>query len=361
MRKIIHVDMDAFFAAVEQLDHPEWRGKPVIVGGAPTGRGVVSTASYEARRFGIHSAMPTARAGRLCPQGVFVSPRFHRYKEISQQVMEIFRSYTESVEAMSLDEAYLDVTENKKQIPFATEVAKEIRKEIFEKTGLTASAGVASSKFIAKIASDLNKPDGLTVIPPHRVKALLKNLPIRKVPGIGKVTEANLVKKGILTVGDLQEKTLEELEKLFGKRAHWYFDISRGIDPRRVSPRTGRKSIGAERTFSEDSVDLTWLEYKLEEISQAVSDRLKKNDEQARTVTLKLTFFDFTKKTKSRTLPQPVRQTAEILEVASSLLKETDAGEKAIRLLGLSLSGLDQQALAGRRDYFIGEQLEFDF
>ena len=254
-RKIIHIDMDAFFAAVEQRDNPELRGKPVIVGGDPGGRGVVATCSYEARRFGIHSAMSCARAYRLCPQARFVPPRFEAYRTVSLQIREIFHQYTDLVEPLSLDEAFLDVTDNKPAIQSATWVAQEILQKIKQVTGLTASAGVSYNKFLAKIASDMHKPDGLTVVTPEQAKAFIEVLPVRRFHGVGRVTEKRMQTLGILTGADLKKRPQQELDKNFGKAGQYYYQIARGIDLRPVLPNRVRKSIGKETTLSEDIAD----------------------------------------------------------------------------------------------------------
>ena len=250
LRKIIHIDMDAFYASVEQRDFPEYRGKPVVVGGDPNSRSVVSTASYEARKFGIHSAMPTSKAKRLCPHAIFVFPRFSAYKTVSRQINEIFHEFTDLVEPLSLDEAYLDVTENKKGVASATQIAKEIKKRIFEVTELTASAGVAAIKFIAKIASGMNKPNGLTVITPNEAEKFLEELPIGKFYGIGEATEKKMLSLGIKTGKDLKQFTQSELIRHFGKSGSFYYNIVRGDDFREVEPYRTRKSIGAKLLHS---------------------------------------------------------------------------------------------------------------
>jgi len=256
-RKIIHIDMDAFYASVEQRDHPQLRGKPVIVGGDPGSRGVVATCSYEARRFGIHSAMSSARAYRLCPQAIFVRPRFDVYRAVSAQIREIFHQHTDLVEPLSLDEAYLDVTENKQQIASATWVAREILQQIYKQTALTASAGVSYNKFLAKLASDIDKPAGLTVVTPEQAEAFIGQLPVRRFHGIGRVTEKKLLARGIASGADLRRCSLAELEHLFGSAGQYFYDIARGIDTRPVVPNRVRKSIGKETTLAEDcaSVD----------------------------------------------------------------------------------------------------------
>jgi DNA polymerase-4 len=270
-RKIIHIDMDAFYASVEQLDNPELAGKPVIVGGRPDSRGVVAACSYEARRFGIRSAMPCAHAYKRCPEAIFVRPRMARYKEISEQIMRIFLRYTDLVEPMSLDEAYLDVTSNIKQQPSATLLAREICQAILDETGLTASAGVSCNKFVANIASDLNKPNGISVIEPDRVQDFLATLPIGKFHGIGKVTEARMLQLNIRTGADLRNCSRIELAEYFGKNGNFYYDIVRGRDPRPVRTSRVRKSVGSERTLKEDTTDMDEISALLESLVGQVS------------------------------------------------------------------------------------------
>ncbi len=335
-RKIIHVDMDAFYASVEQRDNPSLRGKPVVVGGPPNSRSVVCAASYEARKFGVRSAIPCSQAERLCPHAIFVPPRFPAYREVSQQIMEIFRRYTEAVEPLSLDEAYLDVTENFFKIPSATWIATEIREKIRRTTGLTASAGVAPNKFLAKIASDMNKPDGLTVITPSDVETLLQHLPMRKVPGVGKVTEEKLRKVGILTTNDLRNYSEERLNELFGAMGSYYFRIARGIDDREVHPTRERKSVGAEETFPKDILDVQALRNELVELGKKVWRR--RGEHQGRTVTVKVTYSKFEKATRARTLPRAVESEEELIHLAFELLGHTEAGTRPIRLVGVTLS-----------------------
>ncbi|HKJ44237.1 MAG TPA: DNA polymerase IV [Balneolales bacterium] len=340
-RKIIHIDMDAFYASVEQRDKPELRGKAVIVGGSPDGRGVVATASYEARKFGVHSAMPAARAKRLCPHGIFVKPRFDAYKEISLQIRDIFFEYTDLVEPLSLDEAYLDVTENLVGNPSATLIAREIRKRIKEETGLTASAGVAPNKFLAKVASDINKPDGMTVITPEDAEKFIETLPIGKFHGIGKVTEKKMKSLGIKTGADLKKWPEIDLVNQFGKVGSYYYGIAKGIDDREVKAHRIRKSIGAENTFSEDYDDIQWMQKQLDEIAFKVAGRLEKSHTKGRTITLKVRFANFQRITRSMTLIQSVSDTDTIASVAKELLTQTEAGERKIRLLGITVSNLD--------------------
>lgn len=337
-RKIVHVDMDAFFAAVEQRDHPEYRGKPLIIGGDPNSRGVVSTCSYEARKFGIHSAMPTSRAFKLCPHGIFTGCNFDSIKEASNQVHEIFHKYTDKVEPLSLDEAYLDVTENKINEPSATRIAQMIRRDIFEKTRLTASAGVSYNKFIAKVASDINKPDGLTVIIPEQAQDFIFNLPIRKFWGVGKVTEKKMLQLGIKSGKELFEYKLYELIELFGKAGPFFYDIVRGIDNRDVEPHRISKSIGRENTFKEDIIDKEKLIDFLGTVATRVEDDLRKKSKKALTITLKVTYHDFTKVTRSITATSHISKAKDIMLYIDSLVPKTLIGEKAVRLLGISTS-----------------------
>ncbi len=337
-RKIIHIDMDAFYASVEQREDPGLKGKPVIVGGPPQSRGVVSTCSYEARKFGIHSAMPSSRAFRLCPGAVFLRPNFALYKEISGQVREIFHRYTDLVEPLSLDEAYLDVTENFLDVSSATIIAREIRKLIHKETGLTASAGVSFNKFLAKVASDMNKPDGLTVITPGDAEIFLEKLPVGKFFGIGKVTEKHLVKRGIRTGKDLKDLEISEMVKIFGKSGTFFYNIVRGIDTRPVNPHWVRKSLGKEVTLQEDIVTVEDALEVLKKTASQVWLLIEKNSIRARTLTLKVKYHDFRSVTRSITLDEFISSEEIIMMHVTRLLKSTEAGEKRIRLLGISTS-----------------------
>ncbi|EMY79244.1 ImpB/MucB/SamB family protein [Leptospira weilii serovar Ranarum str. ICFT] len=344
-RKIIHVDMDAFYASVEQRDFPEYKGKPLVVGGPPNSRSVVSAASYEARKFGVRSAMPCSRAAQLAPQAIFVLPRFEAYKEVSKQIREIFLEYTDRVEMLSLDEGYLDVTFNKKNIPFAVTIAKEIRAEILKRTGLTASAGVGNSKFIAKLASEKNKPNGLTVVLPDDVISFIDPLPVSSFHGVGKVTARRMEELGIRTGKDLRTKNIDELVSHFGKMGIYYYKISRGEDEREVEPFRKRKSLGAENTFDQDKTDREDLLRQLRNVAVEVERRLKKRDFAGKTLTLKIKFYNFSLKTRSTTLSEPIFGSEELYSVAAELFEEffeTNDGKrtaiKAIRLLGISLS-----------------------
>ncbi|MDG5767056.1 DNA polymerase IV [Balneolales bacterium ANBcel1] len=339
VRKIIHIDMDAFFASVEQRDHPHLRGKPVVVGGSPQGRGVVAAASYEARTFGIHSAMPAARAVRLCPDLEFLRPRFDVYKEESSKIRAIFHQYTDLVEPLSLDEAYLDVTFNKPDNPSATLIAREIKQKVREQTGLTASAGISINKFLAKIASDLKKPDGLALIPPDKALDFIAGLPIGKFHGIGKATEAKMHRLGIRTGADLRQWTEWDLNRHFGKVGSFYYNIARAVDDRPVKTEHIPKSIGKEKTFEEDIASVDWLADFIGELSDRVANRLKKEEAEARTVTLKLRYDNFESITRSMSPGHTISEADEISEIAVMLLRETEAGTRKVRLVGVTVSG----------------------
>lgn len=339
-RKIIHVDMDAFFASVEQRDNPDYQGKPLIVGGQPNSRGVVAACSYEARKFGIHSAMPSSRAYRLCPQAIFVRPRFEAYREVSQQIRTIFWRYASEVEPLSLDEAYLDVTYTAEFNGSATLIAKAIKRDILEETRLTASAGVSYNKFLAKIASDMDKPNGLYVIRPEQGAAFVETLAIGKFHGIGPATEAKMKKLGIETGLDLRQKTLEELNDRFGKSGQYYFNIARGIDERPVRSRRVRKSLGKETTFAEDILSVSELTAKLLDLGEIVLQSLEKQKLKARTLTVKVKYADFQQVTRAQTIEHSIGMT-DMQEWIPVLLSRSEAGQKAVRLVGLSLSGFD--------------------
>jgi len=341
IRKIIHVDMDAFFASVEQLDYPKLRGKPLAVGGG-SDRGVVAAASYEARKYGVRSAMTGAVAKRICPELIFVKPRFERYKEISYKIRKLFLEYTELVEPLSLDEAYLDVTENKKGNPSATMIALAIRKQIFETTGLTASAGISINKFIAKVASDINKPNGQKTIPPEEVLDFLEQLDVRKFYGVGKVTQEKMYRLGIFTGKDLKSKTLAHLTENFGKSGGFYYDVVRGIHHSAVKPNRIRKSLGAERTFLLNISSEIFMLEKLEKIADEVDRRLKHSNVAGKTVTLKIRYSNFTLQTRSKTLPYYISDKSLIMDVVKELLFQEKIGE-SVRLLGISLSKLNTE------------------
>ena len=344
LRKIIHVDMDAFFASVEQRDHPELRGLPVAVGGSG-GRGVVASASYEARVFGVRSAMPSVTARRRCPDLVFVKPRFDAYREVSNQIRAIFADYTPHVEPLSLDEAYLDVTEDLKGIGVATAIAEEIRARIAEETGLTASAGVSYNKFLAKLASDQNKPDGLCVVTPARGPAFVAALPVKRFHGVGPVTAAKMARLGIETGADLRAQSLEWLRRHFGSSAEYYHDLARAVCHRQVRANRIRKSLGAEDTFLEDLTAAADLVAELDKISHTVWRRIgEKGGITGRTVTLKVKYQDFQIITRARSLDRPVAGREEFLDIGATLLRALLPPPKGIRLLGLTLSGLSDQA-----------------
>ncbi|HPD21415.1 MAG TPA: DNA polymerase IV [Deltaproteobacteria bacterium] len=341
IRKIIHIDMDAFYASVEQRDNPRLRGRPVIVGGDPAGRGVVAACSYEARKFGVHSAMPSSRAKRLCPEAIFIHPRFDVYQQVSQQIMEIFHEYTDLVEPLSLDEAFLDVTCNKKGIASATETARRLRAEIRKNTSLTASAGVSYNKFLAKAASDYRKPDGLTVITPEQAQGFIDQLPIGKFFGVGKVTEQKMRSLGITCGAELRQVPQERLVRLFGKMGLFFHSIAHGIDERPVTPDRIRKSLGREITLHEDIDDMDAIFALLSELADSVGSLLKEEGLKGRTVVLKLKYHDFQSITRSITLDHRLDNAEEILDKALLLLKETEAGTRKVRLLGITVSNFE--------------------
>ena len=349
MRKIIHIDMDAFYASIEQRDCPELRGRPIAVGHDGP-RGVVATASYEARRYGVHSAMSSLRARRLCPDLIFVATRMEVYKSISRQIQAIFHDYTNLVEPLSLDEAFLDVS----HMPSATLVAREIKARIREETGLTASAGVSVNKMLAKIASDYRKPDGLFVIPPKAVSAFVEGLPIEKFFGIGEVTARKMHRLGIRTGADLRQWSEADLVCYFGKPGRSYYEYARGMDRREVVPDRIRKSLGAETTFAEDVADRNELLEKLTVVHREVWRRLEQRSFEGKTVVLKLKYDDFRQITRSRTLPVPVRGPELLWETAVELLNQVDFEGRKVRLLGLTVANTLKPAPADR-------QLCFDF
>ena len=340
LRKIIHVDMDAFFASVEQRDNPELKGKPVAVGGS-SGRGVVAAASYEAREFGVKSAMPSITAKRLCPDLIFCKGRFDAYREVSGQIREIFHRYTPHVEPLSLDEAYLDVTDDIRGIGSATRIAELIRAQIREETQLTASAGVSYNKFLAKLASDQNKPDGLCVIRPGQGAAFVAGLPVRRFHGVGPRGAEKMTRFGIKTGADLAAKDIDWLRQHFGSFAEYLFRAARGIDLRPVRANRVRKSIGGERTFHDDVSSGHALRDRLEEIIDIVWERIAEKDTRGRTVTLKLKFTDFQLMTRAKSLPHPIGNKAEFAGVARAILNETLPLPMPVRLMGLTLSGLE--------------------
>lgn len=355
-RKIIHVDMDAFYASVEQLDAPELKGKPIAVGGSSQ-RGVVAAASYEARKYGVRSAMPSVTAKRLCPDLIFVKARFERYREVSRQIREIFLDYTDLVEPLSLDEAYLDVTVNKLNYPSATIIAYDIRRRIYETTGLTASAGISVNKFIAKVASDYNKPNGQKTITPDEILDFLEELEIRKFHGIGKVTAEKMYQHGIFNGADLKSKPKEFLVEHYGKSGLHYYNIVRGIHNSAVKPDRIRKSLGAERTFSDNISSEIFMMERLEHIAEEIEKRLSKNDVAGKTVTLKIKYSDFKMQTRSKTVSNFVNQKHEILEIATELVRQ-ESFRESVRLLGLSLSNLNTEE---NEETPVEVQLEFEF
>lgn len=340
MRKILHIDMDAFFASVEQRDNPELRGKPVIVGGRPERRGVVAACSYEARKYGIHSAMPSARAVKLCKDAVFTKPRFDAYREASQKIHAVFRQYTKLVEPLSLDEAYLDVTDISRFAGSATEVAVQIKKQIREEVNLTASAGVSYNKFLAKVASDMDKPDGIYVIRPEAAEAFIEQLEIRKFFGVGKVTEQKMHSLGIYTGADLKRLSKIQLQTQFGRTGSYYYHIARGIDDRPVNPERVRKSIGSETTFDGNIVDKKQIWSTLTNLASGLGSSLQKKAVTARTVTLKVKYSDFHQITRSKTGEQYVHDEASIINALPDLLRKTQVGTRPIRLIGITLANL---------------------
>ncbi|NQZ54471.1 MAG: DNA polymerase IV [Piscirickettsiaceae bacterium] len=341
-RKIIHIDMDAFFASVEQRDQPDYHGKPLIVGGKPNSRGVVAACSYEARQFGIHSAMPSSQAYRLCPQAIFVPPRFEAYREVSEQIRTIFWQYASEVEPLSLDEAYLDVSYTAEYDGSATRIAQAIKRDILAETQLIASAGISYNKFLAKIASDMDKPDGLYLIKPEQGVDFVATLAIGKFHGIGPATEAKMNKLGIKTGLDLRQWAKEDLVDKFGKSGHYYFDISRGIDHRPVRSQRIRKSLGKETTFSEDSLSVNALITILESLAEHVVESLKKYQLTGKTLTLKVKYSNFEQVTRSQTVEEDLDLTA-IKTLLPILLERTNAGQQAIRLVGVTVSGFEQK------------------
>lgn len=358
LRKIIHIDMDAFYASVEQLDNPELRGKPVAVGGSSK-RGVVAAASYEARKFGVRSAMSSVIAQRNCPELIFVQARFDRYKEISKKIRAIFHDYTDLVEPLSLDEAYLDVTVNKKGNPSATLIAKEIRQRIFDELQLNASAGISINKFIAKVASDINKPNGQKTVNPEEVIPFLETLDIRKFYGVGKVTAEKMYKLGVFTGNDLKKKTLEFLETNFGKSGSYYYHVVRGIHNTAVKPHRIPKSVGAERTFTENLSSEIFMLERLEHIAEELEKRLKKSNIAGKTVTLKIKYSDFTLQTRSKTLSYFISDKSLILETAKQLLYQ-EKMENSVRLLGISLANLNtHKKEVPKKEILV--QLKFEF
>jgi DNA polymerase-4 len=341
-RKIIHIDMDAFYASVEQRDNPEYRGVPIVVGGLPQGRGgVVATASYEARKFGIRSAMPSKQALQLCPHAIFVRPRFPAYKEASQKIREIFRRYTDLIEPLSLDEAYLDVTADKFGIGSAIDIARQIKQAIKDELQLTASAGVSINKFVAKIASDMQKPDGLTFIGPSAIASFMEKLPVEKFFGVGKVTAQKMKAMGLHTGADMKQLSEEDLTKHFGKAGRFFYQIVRGIDDREVQPNRETKSLAAEDTFPYDLTTLEEMEAELDKIAHTVCTRLANYQLKGRTVTLKIKYGDFRQITRNQSFPEGISDLETIGTTAKRLLAATGIENVRIRLLGISLSNFN--------------------
>ena len=342
--------MDAFYASVEQRDRPELRGRPVVVGGDPRGRGVVCAASYEARAFGVRSAMPMARALRLCPQAVIVAPGFERYRAASRTVFDLFRQVTPLVEPLSLDEAYLDVTENSWGEPFGTRVARRLKAAIVETTGLTASAGVAPNKFLAKIASGWKKPDGLTVVPPERVETFLQKLPIDALWGVGPVTARRLRAHGLERLVDVRTRSLAELQAVVGGQASWLLRLAHGIDERPVEPNRPRKSVGTETTFARDLMSLDEIRDSVESLAREVADWLLQKQLFARTITLKVRYGDFTTITRTHSEYVATHDAAALVRRSLFLLEKTEAGLRPIRLLGVSAHNLQSSASSDEAD-----------
>jgi DNA polymerase-4 len=340
--------MDAFYASVEQRDFPEYRGKPIVVGGSPEGRGVVATASYEARKFGIKSAMSSRQAQQLCAQLLFVRPRFEAYKAVSVAIREIFSRFTDLIEPLSLDEAYLDVTNDKLGIGSALDIAKMIKQAIKDELDLTASAGVSSNKFVAKIASDMNKPDGLTFIGPSKIESFMEALPVEKFFGVGKVTAKKMKSMHLHTGADLKKLSEQVLVDYFGKSGRFYYRIVRGIDDRPVHPFRETKSLAAEDTFEHDLMSFEEMHTELKKLAEKVSLRLEKHNLKGRTLTLKIKFSDFKQITRNASLQEPVFSYDHILEIASKLLENADLIDKPVRLLGISISNFNQGSIPFR-------------
>jgi DNA polymerase-4 len=342
-RKIIHIDMDAFYASVEQRDFPEYRGKPLVVGGLPEGRGgVVATASYEARKFGIRSAMPSKTAQRLCPQAIFVFPRFDAYKAVSTHIREIFHRYTDIIEPLSLDEAYLDVTSDKQNIGSALDIARLIKQAIKNELELTASAGVSINKFVAKIASDINKPDGLTFIGPSRIEPFMESLAVEKFYGVGKVTATRMKAMGLHTGADLKKLSETEMIQYFGKQGKFYYQIVRGIDNREVQPHRETKSVSVEDTYQEDLVTREAMVPELTILTERLAKRLQRSGLRGKTVTVKFKFHDFTLITRSLSVHSFMNGTEEIQQAVLTILTNAPVDGKRIRLLGVGLSNFEK-------------------
>ena len=339
-RRILHCDMDCFYAAVHMRDDPSLKGKPVVIGGSPEGRGVVAAASYEARAFGIHSAQPAARAVRLCPDAIFIRPEFPRYRAESEQVFEIFRQFTSVIQPVSIDEAFLDVTDEIDRWGSATALATEVKRRVADERDLTVSIGVAPNKLVAKIASDHDKPDGLTVVPPKKIQRFLDPLSVRALPGVGPATQARLKKVAIETVAELRAVPLDRLEGLFGRHGRGLYNYARGIDERPVRISRQRKSLSSERTFSRDLETLDQMDAELDRLAERVSSGLRKKQITACTVTLKVRYADFTTISRSQTLGAPTADEGVLARHAKALLRTSEAGNRTVRLLGLGASNL---------------------
>jgi DNA polymerase-4 len=340
VRRILHCDMDCFYAAVHMRDDPALRGRPVVVGGDPLRRGVVAAASYEAREYGIHSAMPAAQALRRCPHAVFLKPDFRRYRSEAERIFAIYREFTPVIQTLSLDEAYLDVTDHLGHFGSATAVAKSIRTRVLDETRLTVSVGVGPNKLVAKIASDFNKPDGLTVVKPRQVEAFLAPLPVRRLHGVGPASEAALHDLGVRTVAQLRQVSLDRLLTRFGHWGRTLYRYARGEDDRPVRPWERRKSLGTETTFSTDLKSLVEMDGVLDELAREVAAGLVRRDLAACTVTVKVRYADFTTVTRAQTLDVPVVEDRVIAECAHGLLRRTEAGRRPVRLLGVTASSL---------------------
>ncbi len=347
VRKIIHIDMDAFYASVEQRDFPEYRGKPLVVGGQPDSRGVVATASYEARQYGIRSAMPCSQAYRLCPHAIFVPPRFDVYKSISRHIRQIFSRYTDIIEPLSLDEAFLDVTNDKLGIGLAMEIAQQIKTAIRDELELTASAGVSVNKFVAKIASDMDKPDGLTFIGPSKIEGFMENLPVEKFFGVGKVTASKMKQLQIYTGADLKRYSEADLVRLFGKSGRFFYRVVRGIDHRPVHPHRAVKSLAVEDTFSADLYAFDAMAIELARIGEKLWGRMSQRALLPKTLTIKVKYTDFTQKTRSLSRQEGYADRQSILDTGEQLLQQAvQDDERGVRLLGLSVSNFKSSSLA---------------
>ena len=349
LRKIIHIDMDAFFAAVEQRDNPNYRNKPIIVGGKPDTRGVVATCSYEARKYGVHSAMPSSRAYRLCPHAIFVKPKFAAYQEASEHIQKIFHEYTDLVEPLSLDEAYLDVTDSTLFQGSATRLAKAIKQQILSETDLVASAGISYNKFFAKIASDKDKPDGLYLITPEQGFDFVAQLPIGQFHGVGKATEQKMHALGIQIGKDLRQFSLPTLQQHFGKAALFFYQIAQGIDDRKVNPHRVRKSIGTETTYAKDLQEPAEIYQQLSQLFTKALLKVQAKKLYARTLTVKVKYHDFKQITRSLSFKQPIKAAHFNEMVFRKFLQKEAIGENKVRLLGVTLSALEQQSLYYRQ------------